>query len=125
MSRFLIRPRVRCENLASRVRGLCAERVAEFGVITNSVGDPRLALGTAINVTRAHLGSPFRPIPSAYPRDRELQGSDPQRLPQPRHFYPTAVALLNRLPQGPPRSILPMRQHHARPRPCHRPQPAQ
>jgi hypothetical protein len=29
MNRFLIRPRVRCENLASRVLGLCAARVAE------------------------------------------------------------------------------------------------
>ena len=29
MNRFLIRPRVRCENLASRVLGLCARRVAE------------------------------------------------------------------------------------------------
>jgi len=29
MNRFLIRPRVRCENLASRVLGLCAGRVAE------------------------------------------------------------------------------------------------
>ena len=29
MNRFLIRPRVRCENLASQVLGLCARRVAE------------------------------------------------------------------------------------------------
>jgi hypothetical protein len=29
MNRFLIRPRVRCENLASHVLGLCARRVAE------------------------------------------------------------------------------------------------
>ena len=29
MNRFLIRPRVRCENLASRVLGLCTRRVAE------------------------------------------------------------------------------------------------
>lgn len=89
MTRFLIRPQVRCENLASRVLSLCAERVASdfaarYGFepwLMESFVDTEQQLGTSYQAAN------WSPIGTTAGLGRNARGNRPSKTPKAIYFY--------------------------------------
>ena len=89
MTRFLIRPQVHCQNLASRVLSLCAERVAsDFAA---RYGFEPWLLESFVD-TEQHLGTSYQaanwlPIGTTAGLGRNARGNRPSRTPKAVYVY--------------------------------------
>jgi hypothetical protein len=89
MTRFLLRPQVHCENLASRVLSLCAERVARDFAARYGF-DPWL-LESFVD-TQQHLGTSYQAanwavIGTTAGRGRNARGNRPSKTPKAVYVY--------------------------------------
>ena len=89
MTRFLIRPQVHCQNLASRVLSLCAERVAsDFGA---RYGFEPWLLESFVD-TEQHLGTSYQaanwlPVGTTAGLGRNARGNRPSKTPKAVYVY--------------------------------------